>query len=294
MNAPRRTRRSTRNPDAAGRLVGYVRVSTEEQARSGLSLDAQRADLSRHAAALGCELVEVFEDAGESGSLAPHDRPGLAAALDAVSTGRAGGLLVFNLSRLSRSVIDTLGLVERSEREGWRLASVREALDTRTPAGRMVITMLAALSQMEREQIAERTKWTAAKLASDRRARSRFLPFGYRLESGATATASALMITREERKKGKRPAFVTASPVAVKGDASQLVPNPDEQPVLARMLALRVEGLGAWRIAAELNKNGLGNGDGPTLNPRTGRPWNYGTIAAILRNHDRREAAAVA
>lgn len=262
MNAPRRTRRSTRNPDAAGRLVGYVRVSTEEQARSGLSLDAQRVTLTHHAAALGCELVEVFEDAGVSGGLAPHKRPGLAAALDAVSTGRAGGLLVLNLSRLSRSTRDTLALVERSEREGWRLASVREQLDTGTAAGRMVITMLAALSQMEREQVAERTTWALSQIARDGRSRSRFLPFGYRLESGATGSTPA-------------------------GDRSQLVPHPEEQPLLARMLALRVEGLGAWRIAADLNAAGEGN-------PRTGRPWNYGTVAAILRNHDRREAAAVA
>ena len=252
---------SRRRPVAPStpRLVGYVRVSTAEQADGGLSLAAQRERLAAYATAQGFDLVAVEEDAGLSGGLPPTKRPGLARALAAVADGRAEGLAVVKLDRLSRSVPDTLDLVERSEREGWRLASVSEALDTGTAAGRMVLTILAALGQMEREQIGERTTAAMEQIVRDGRARSHRLPFGFRVE-GSRAT------------------------VAKAGDRSQLVPEQTEQRILAQMLALHADGNGAHRIARTLNEGG-------TLNPRTRAPWSTGTVAAILRTVERRERA---
>ncbi len=89
---------------ARTRVVGYARVSTEDQAREGVSLAAQRAKLEAYATALDLELVAVREDAGVSAKTL--DRPGLRAALEDLRAGRADALLVPKLDRLTRSVRD--------------------------------------------------------------------------------------------------------------------------------------------------------------------------------------------
>lgn len=73
-----------------------------------------------------------------------------------MKAGEADGLPVLKLDRLSRSTRDVLDLVDESRRQGWRLVSVSENLDTGTAAGRLVLTVLAALSEMERKQIGDR------------------------------------------------------------------------------------------------------------------------------------------
>lgn len=84
------------------------------------------------------------------------------------------------LDRLSRSLRDALDLVARSEKEGWQLHSIGESLDTRTPHGRFVVHLFAALAQLEREQIGERTKAGMAELRRRRSRISRYPPFGHR------------------------------------------------------------------------------------------------------------------
>jgi DNA invertase Pin-like site-specific DNA recombinase len=92
-------------------VAGYVRVSTEQQAGEGVSLDAQRTKLHAYAVAMDLDLVAVFEDAGLSAkSLA---RPGLQAALALLEDGEAAGLVVTKLDRLTRSVRDLGDLVDR-------------------------------------------------------------------------------------------------------------------------------------------------------------------------------------
>jgi len=138
------------------RVVGYVRVSTEQQASEGVSLDAQRTKLSAYATALDLELVAVFEDAGLSAK--SLQRPGLAAALALLDAGGADGIVVTKLDRLTRSVRDLGDLVDRYFSDRFSLLSVNDAIDTRTAAGRLVLHVLAAVSQWEREATAERTR----------------------------------------------------------------------------------------------------------------------------------------
>jgi site-specific DNA recombinase len=144
----------------ASRVVGYIRVSTEKQADSGLSLDAQRAKLTAYATALDLTLVAIVVDAGESAKTL--DRPGLARVLAMLDAGEADGVLVAKLDRLTRSVRDLADLIERyfSERPTVRactLLSVADSIDTRTAAGRLVLNVLASVGQWEREVISERT-----------------------------------------------------------------------------------------------------------------------------------------
>ena len=105
------------------RVLGYLRVSTEEQAREGVSLDAQRHRIEAHVAAQGWELVSIESDNGISGK-AVKNRPGLRRALGALKKRRADALLMVALDRLSRTTTDVLGLAARSEREGWRILCV--------------------------------------------------------------------------------------------------------------------------------------------------------------------------
>jgi site-specific DNA recombinase len=164
------------------------RVSTEEQAREGVSLASQRARLKAYATAHDAKLVGIEADEGISGSKAPSKRPGLSSALACLDSGEADGLLVLKLDRLSRSTRDILNLVDATRDNGWRLVSVNEHLDTESAAGRLVLTVLAALSEMEREQIGERVTDAMAHIAREGRGRSRFIPFGYRTAGGGTAT----------------------------------------------------------------------------------------------------------
>lgn len=240
------------------RLVGYSRVSTEEQSTEGVSLDAQESRLRAYAIAHGAELVSLERDEGVSGKIAPERRSGLVSALSCVRSGDAEGLLVTKLDRLSRTTRHVLDLVDTARRHGWRLVSVSEHLDTGSAAGRMVLTVLAALAEMERAQVGERTSEALAQVAREGRVRSHRLPFGWRTESGSDR--------------------------AKKGQKEMLVAHPEEQAIRSRMLELRADGLGAHRIAGRLNGDGI-------KNPRTLAPWTPGTVASILRTADRLERA---
>lgn len=140
------------------KAIGYVRVSTEEQASGGHSLGAQAAKLRQYAALYEIELVEIIEDAGASAKTL--ERPGLQRALQMLRDGEAGGLLIAKLDRLTRSVGDLAVLLDGyfGEKAGKHLYSVADAIDTRSAAGRMVLNILTSVAQWEREAIGERTR----------------------------------------------------------------------------------------------------------------------------------------
>src|SRR6266481_9833323 len=153
------------------RTIAYLRVSTDKQADRGVSLDAQRAKVHAYAELHDLELAEVIVDAGESAK--SLERPGLKRALGMLKAGEAEALLVMKLDRLTRSVVDLGTLIERYFAPGKAaLLSVGEQIDTRSAAGRLVLNVLASVSQWEREAIGERTA-TAIQLS---RERSKALP----------------------------------------------------------------------------------------------------------------------
>lgn len=143
--------------DRPQRLIGYGRVSTAEQAASGLGLDAQKRDITR-----ACELddrrrlVELILDEGLSGE--SLERPGLRRALEAIAAGRADGLVVAKLDRLSRSTIDFGLLLEWFQEVGANLIALDLAIDTSTPSGKLVADVFVAVAEWERGVIAERTR----------------------------------------------------------------------------------------------------------------------------------------
>lgn len=144
--------------EESGRVrgVGYLRVSTQEQADSGAGLEAQRVAIEAEAERRGWELVRVFEDAGASGK--DLKRPGLQDALALVESGAADVLCVSKLDRLSRSVHDFSGLLQRAQRRGWSLSVLDLQLDTSSPSGALVANVMASVSEWERRIIGARTK----------------------------------------------------------------------------------------------------------------------------------------
>lgn len=136
------------------KVIGYLRVSTDEQARSGLGMDAQRATLQAFANAAGHD-VEWVADEGESGK--NGNRPGLQMALGMLRKGEADALAVAKLDRLSRSVHDFSGMLRTAQAEKWRIVALDMGIDTSNMTGRLVAHILMAVSEWEREAIGQRT-----------------------------------------------------------------------------------------------------------------------------------------
>jgi len=198
--------------------VGYIRVSTEEQAREGVSLDAQKARIEAWAQANETTLIGFFEDAGISGARS-ENREGLQGAVSLACEKKAI-LVVYSLSRLSRSTKDTLALAERLEKAGADLVSLSERIDTTSAAGKMVFRMLAVLNEFERDQISERT-------------------------------ATALRHKREQHQA------YSPTPYGFDRIGDLLVVNHDEKTVIEEILELRLKGWSLRQIASELNRKGV-------------------------------------
>lgn len=198
------------------KTVGYVRVSTDRQADLGVSLEAQEAKIRAMATVRGGELDEVIVDGGESAK--DLNRPGVQKLLALMNGGKIDAVIVAKLDRLTRSVKDLCALLELFEKRKVALISVAESLDTGSAAGRLVITIMGAVSQWEREAIGERTR-------------------------------DAL---RHKRSQGRRVGNI-AFGSRLADDGEHLEPEPAEQAALAEIRRLRRDGTTLRGIAAALN-----------------------------------------
>ncbi|MBP0938722.1 recombinase family protein [Pseudomonas alliivorans] len=124
--------------------IGYVRVSTHDQ-----SVDAQKHGLSDT-----YNVEEWYEDSGVSGAVKALDRPGFAALVAYVRRGDT--LVVSAVDRLGRDTLDVLNTVEVLQAKGVSIISKREGFDLGTPMGKAMLTMLAAVAELERSNIKAR------------------------------------------------------------------------------------------------------------------------------------------
>jgi DNA invertase Pin-like site-specific DNA recombinase len=131
-----------------------MRVSTDSQVESGAGLDAQRTALTAEAERRGWD-IEFVVDAGLSGK--DMRRPALLEALDRLDRGEAAVLLATKLDRVSRSVRDFAGLLDRAHRHGWAIVLL-DLGDTSTAAGEMTANIIASAAQYERRLIGQRTR----------------------------------------------------------------------------------------------------------------------------------------
>jgi len=165
------------------KTIAYLRVSTDKQADKGVSLEAQQEKARAYASLYDLDLVDVIVDAGESAKTL--DRPGLQRALSLLKTGQADALLVVKLDRLTRSVVDLGKLIETYFVPGKAaLMSVGEQIDTRSAAGRLVLNILASVSQWERETIGERTSVAMRHKQSQGEYIGGGAPYGFELVDG--------------------------------------------------------------------------------------------------------------
>ena len=111
----------------------YARVSTEDQADSGLVLDAQIAAATAAIRTRGWALAGELVDGGVSGATPPEQRP----ALEALDRRAGGALVVARLDRITRSLLAWAALVERSRRRGWAIVAVDEGFDLSTASARL-------------------------------------------------------------------------------------------------------------------------------------------------------------
>lgn len=173
------------------KVLAYLRVSTDEQARSGLGLDAQRLAVTEAAKYRQWEIVSEYVEEGRSGK--SMKRPVLREALDALDRGEADVLVVSKLDRLSRSVLNFAQIAERAKRGGWSLVALDVDVDTSSPSGELLVNVIAAMAQWEARMIGERT--SAALQAKKAR--------GARLGRPVLVSAQARNMIRRERAAGR-------------------------------------------------------------------------------------------
>jgi site-specific DNA recombinase len=204
-------------------VIGYTRVSSEEQSREGVSLAAQAEKVRLYCELHSLGMLECVVDAGISAK--SLDRPGLSRVLALLDSGEAAGLVVFKLDRLTRSLADWSHLIDRyfARPGGPSLFSVSDSIDTRTAAGRMVLNMMMTVAQWERETVVERTR-----------------------------SAMTFKKSRGERVSGRIPFGSDLAP-----DGRALVPNEAELAALADVRRWHAEGWPLRRIAAELQARGI-------------------------------------
>ena len=228
---------------------GYVRVSTEEQARGGVSIEVQTAKVRMYCELHGLTLREIIADEGRSGK--DLDRPGLRRALERLRSGESEGVVVAKLDRLSRSVADWNALIVEffGERAGRQLFSIGDSIDTRTAAGRLVLNVLMSVAQWERETIAERV-YDAMQYVKKIGNRAGQIPYGRRLANPGDP------------------------------DDTRLEDVPEEVATVALMLELRRGGWSLGRIARHLTERGAPTKSGATT-------WSKSSVHAILRRCER-------
>lgn len=202
------------------RTILYLRCSHEESAASGLGLEAQERKGRAYCEASDLGIPKIICDPAFSGK--SLDRPGIQRITDLAKHRAFDALVVLRLDRLSRSVKDTLSLVELLNRYGVQLHSVAERLDTGSASGRFVLTILSAMSAMEREVCAERTSLALQSLIV-RGQRAGQIPFGFTLA----------------------------------GDGRTLLRNESEQAAIARIRQLHEDGYSYRQICATLTQEGF-------------------------------------
>ena len=227
-------RNKTKNPSfgqlplAVTRAAIYLRVSTSDQAESGLGIAAQNTRCRAMAEVKGWQVVGTYADEGISGTKDSLGRPELARLLADCQAGLIDAVIILGLDRLGRKTRLVLDLVDGLASYGVELVSCKESLDTTTATGKFVLTLFAGLAQLERDQTSERTVAALTELGNDKGYKGGRIPLGYirRVEDGVIEV------------------------------------EPSGAATVKRVFELRQAGLTMRAIAAELNRTGVPTGKG--------------------------------
>ena len=199
------------------KAIAYIRVSTDKQADKGHSLLAQQEKVNAYASLYDLDIIGFVIETGSAKNL---DRDGLQGALAQIKAGKADALIVVKLDRLTRSVADLGYLVETYFAKAG-LLSVSEQIDTRSASGRLVLNVLASVSQWEREAIGERTAVVKQSMKANGLYCGGIVPYGKSLVNGL------------------------------------LVDNAQEQKIISRAKELKAKGHSLRTIATMFSNEGL-------------------------------------
>ena len=202
------------------KVIGYTRVSSQRQAKEGLSLEAQKQKIKAYCEFRGLELVDIISDEGLSGGKA--SRPGYQSLLSLCKSGAVQGIVIYSLSRFTRSTKDLINFLDSYVIKGkTELHSISENLDTSSAMGRCMIKIIGALNELEREQTGERT----SSIFDFKRTKGEKLggltPFGYEVD-----------------------------------EQKRLIENSNEQAIIRQVLSLKEQGFNCNQIARRLNEQG--------------------------------------
>lgn len=223
--------------------VGYIRVSTGQQAIDGVSLQSQRDKIAAWCNLNDYTLINIYEDSGLSGKRADN-RPGLQAAMsDACEHGYA--FVVYSISRMARSIYDTVEISDMLGKSNADLVSLSENIDTTTATGKMVFRLLAVLAEFERDQISERTKTGLQWKKENGEKTGGYLPVGFK--------------SKQVQKHGKTVKILV----------------PDGSNIRETVTKLKFEGKSYRQISKALANVGILN--------REGKPFGPSTIKSILQ-----------
>lgn len=198
----------------------YVRVSTEEQAREGYSIDTQVNKLTAYAEFNGWQDIVLFIDEGESAK--SMHRPEMKRLINLIKKGKIIAVVTLAVDRLSRNLLDMLQFIELCEGHGTAYICATLNFDTSTPIGRMVLQILAAFAEFERSMIASRVKSNMMDIAEKKKRYLAFPPFGYEFD-----------------------------------EQKNLVPVPAEAEWVRKAANMFVAGYGYRAVARWLNENGI-------------------------------------
>jgi len=201
------------------KAIGYIRVSTEEQQKSGLSLEAQATKIENYCKTYDLDLLYIYQDTATARNM---KRPGLESLLKDFNNEKADSLIISKLDRLTRNINDLQKLLKTYFKDNLTLHSVEEHIDTDSATGKMILNIMMSISEWEVDIISERTK-SALKAKQQRGGRTGSIPYGSDLAP----------------------------------DGKILLKNKKEQKVIKTMQRLRALNLGYYSIANTLNADGL-------------------------------------
>ena len=214
-------RQMKQKAETAKKIVAYIRVSTLGQVQDGESLERQASRIRAYCEAKGLSEPEIIADEGLSGF--KNNREGFQKLVSLCESGQVGIVIVYDLSRLSRSVRDTLSFIEDTiNKNGIEFVSLTGDIDTTTPTGKAFLGITAIFNQLYRDEISYKTKEALKHKNSKGEKTGGTVPFGFELVDGV-----------------------------------KLQPQPEEYETLQYMHQLRREGLSLRAIVAQLKAEGI-------------------------------------
>lgn len=192
--------------------IGYVRVSTEEQVREGISIEAQEERIRALATAKGWDLIEIVKDPGYSGK--NLSRPGIKSLIDSCRRGTVNVVIVNKVDRLTRRQKDLWHILEDvfyKNQVGF--VSVTESFDSTTAAGTAFLGMIGVFAQLERDLVSERTR----EALNHKRTKGEWIgrkPTGFKMNEGGRLEEdpdALKMIARAKRLRRRGASFGSIS-----------------------------------------------------------------------------------